>query len=85
MITTDLTDRKAQRMSEERTVLDYETIDLETSRDFAASAAIDDLDVTNWHLFEAGAMAQEMPWLARSLARRRVRLTPSNRTTPPAN
>ncbi|MEM1247307.1 MAG: cytochrome P450 [Acidobacteriota bacterium] len=43
-------------------MLNYETIDPQTALDFAATAPIDDLDVTNWHLFRANA---ELPFFAR--------------------
>jgi len=35
--------------------IDYQTIDLARAQEFASGANIDDLDVSNWHLFKADA------------------------------
>ena len=43
-------------------MLDYQTIDRETALAFAASADVNELDVTNWHLFAANA---ELPFFER--------------------
>ncbi len=37
------------------TAIDYPTVDQERAREFARTAEVDDLDVSNWHLFRADA------------------------------
>ncbi len=60
-------------------MLDYTTIDPERAASFAASAELTDLDVTNWHLFEANA---ELPFFERLRRDDPVHYQPESRYGP---
>ena len=60
-------------------MLDYRTIDQETARVFADSADVDELDVTNWHLFQADAQG---PFFARLRRDDPVHYQPDSRYGP---
>ena len=67
------------QVPESQKMLDFSAIDPTTAHQFAATAPLDDLDVSNWHLFEAGV---ELPFFERLRRDDPVHFHPESRYGP---